>query len=598
MHSLILTLHGISRMNAVAEKKKASRYDPSVRSVADDIAEVLYAAGIREIFGQSCPTALMLAAARIGIRQIGYRTENAGSAMADAFARVSGRIACIGAQNGPAATLLVPGMAEAYKASIPMLALVQDVHRGQVDKNAFQEFDHQALFSSCCVWFQRISDPARAAEFTRKAIVAATSGRPGPAVLMLPLDVLNLPSPRNLPKPVEPLPLGRFPLVRTRPADADLDASLDLLLKAHRPLVVAGGGVHSSDAHEALAALRDRLGVPVATTNMGKGAVDETHAMSVGVVGSTMGTRSPAKYMREYIREADVIFFAGNRTNENGTAAWRLFPETASFIHADIDPYETQRNYRSLPLVGDLRETLNALLARFEGAAAGSKTDIGRRAERIAAELAPLRSRAVGEATSYLAPGRPRLRPERLVREIERFAPKDSIFVADASYSTLWMTQFLTCDNPGRRYLAPRGLAGLGWGFPMALGVKLARPSETVIALVGDGGFAHCWAELECAVRHNIGAKVFVLNNAVLGFQRNAELGFYREHTDVCDMLQIDHTLVARAVGCKAFSAFDDQTLDEALEATFSTSGPCLVDVMVDPEAFPPITAFESQLQD
>lgn len=576
--------------------KKSSRYDPSVHSVADEIARALYDAGIREIFSQSCPTALMLAAERIGIRQIGYRTENAGAAMADGFARVSGQIACIGAQNGPAATLLVPGMAEAYKASIPMLALVQDIHRRQVDKNAFQEFDHQALFSSCSVWFQRLTDAGRAYEFTRKAIVAATSGRPGPAVLMLPIDVLNEPLPALTQKRPEPFALGRFPMTRTRPADADLDAALDLLLAAERPLLVAGGGTHSSDAHDALAAVRDRLAIPVATTNMGKGAVDETHPLAVGVVGSTMGTRSPAKHMRDYISRADVVVLAGNRTNENGTAAWKLFPADAAFVHIDIDPYETQRNYRSLPLVGDLRETLEALLARFDARPGQDGPDLAGRSDRIAAELAPLRSRSAVELEPYLAPAQPSLRPERLVREIEKHAPADSIFVADASYSTLWLTQFLTCRAPGRRYLSPRGLAGLGWGYPMALGAKLAMPSKTVVALVGDGGFAHCWAEMECAVRHGIDVKVVVLNNAVLGFQRNAELGYYKTYTGVCDMLRVDHTLVARAVGCAAFSADDDAGLEHALAAAFATAGPCLVDVMVDPQAFPPVNAFESQL--
>jgi len=581
-------------MNQTADPTKSSRYDPSVHSVADEIARALHDAGIREIFGQSCPTALMLAAERLGIRQIGYRTENAGAAMADAYARVSGQVACIAAQNGPAATLLVPGMAEAYMASVPMLALVQDVHRRQVDKNAFQEFDHRALFSSCSVWFQRLTEGGRAYEFTRKAIIAATSGRPGPAVLMLPMDILIEPARLTEAAP-EPFRLGRFPMLRTRPADAGIDTALDLLLKARRPLIVAGGGAHSSEAHGALAALRDTLAIPVATTNMGKGAVDETHPLALGIVGSTMGTRSPAKYMTEYISKADVVFFAGNRTNENGTGAWKLFPPDAAFIHADIDPYETQRNYRALPLVGDLRETLEAMLVRHATRQASAVATLGARTLRIAAELAPLRERAVADLQPYLQPGNPLLRPERLVREIESHAPRDSIFVADASYSTLWLTQFLTCREPGRRYLSPRGLAGLGWGYPMALGAKLAMPQRTVVALVGDGGFAHCWAELECAVRHDIDAKVVVLNNAVLGFQRNAELGYYRTHTDVCQMVRVDHTLVARAVGCAAFAASDDDSLEAALRQAFATPSPCLIDVIVDAEAFPPITAFERQ---
>ena len=569
-------------------------FDPETHTVADEVARALFDAGIRQIFGQSCPTALMLAAEQLGIRQIGYRTENAGAAMADAYARASGQISCIGAQNGPAATLLVPGLAEAYKASVPVLALVQDVHRRQVDKNAFQEFDHQALFSSCSVWYQRLTEETRAYEFTRKAIIAATSGRPGPAVLMLPMDILNKRVERAKVRP-DSFRLGRFPMLRTGPAIADVDAALHLLLNAHRPLIVAGGGTHSSDAHEALAQIRDRLAIPVATTNMGKGAVDETHPMAIGVVGSTMGTRSPALHMKEYIAKADVVFFAGNRTNENGTAAWKLFPTQARYIHADIDPYETQRNYTALPLVGDMRTTLETMLARL-AAIGPDQSALDARARRIAGELAPLRARAVGDLAPYLAAGKANLRPERLVREIERHAAENSVFVADASYSTLWLTQFLTCRKPGRRYLSPRGLAGLGWGYPMALGARLAQPERTVVALVGDGGFAHCWAEMECAMRHGIDVKLVVLNNAVLGFQRNAELGFFERMTDVCQMMRIDHTRVAAAVGCPARSVRTDDELEAALSEAFAQPGSYLIDAMVDPEAFPPVTAFEPQL--
>ena len=150
------------------------------RTVADALAGALARHGVSSVFGQSLPSALFLATPKAGIRQIAYRTENAGGAMADGFARISGRIGVVAAQNGPAATLLVPPMAEALKASVPLLALVQDVPTGNRDRNAFQEFDHRTLFASCTKWVRSLDDPARVDEYVDAAMTAACSSRPGP----------------------------------------------------------------------------------------------------------------------------------------------------------------------------------------------------------------------------------------------------------------------------------------------------------------------------------------------------------------------------------------------------------------------------------
>ncbi|MET4520109.1 thiamine pyrophosphate-dependent acetolactate synthase large subunit-like protein [Bradyrhizobium sp. I1.7.5] len=162
-------------------------------SVAQMIACALKRHGVEVIFGQSLPSAVILAAEGIGIRQIAYRQENMGGAMADGYARVSGRVAVVAAQNGPAATLLVPPLAEALKASIPIVALVQEIERHQVDKNAFQEMDLVALFASCAKWTRRLSGADRVDDYVDAAFIAAASGRPGPAVLLLPADLLREP---------------------------------------------------------------------------------------------------------------------------------------------------------------------------------------------------------------------------------------------------------------------------------------------------------------------------------------------------------------------------------------------------------------------
>src|SRR5687768_6774267 len=201
--------------------------------------------------------------------------------MADAYARISHKVGVVTAQNGPAATLLVPGLAEALKASIPVVAIVQDLRRDQTDRNAFQELDHLALFQGCAKQVLRVPTAGRIDDYVDLAFTAAAGGRPGPVVLLCPPDLLGEPAP---PPSGRRASLGAYPLDRPVADPEAVRRAAELLARAERPLVVAGGGVHLSDAAQELALLQDEAGLPVATTTMGKGAVDERHPLSLGVV--------------------------------------------------------------------------------------------------------------------------------------------------------------------------------------------------------------------------------------------------------------------------------------------------------------------------
>lgn len=584
----------ITTENTVAPKGRNTwaRMDFDGYRAAHAMVDVLKAAGIERIYGQSCPTAIHLAAQAAGIQQYGYRTENAGTAMADGEARVSGRVSVITAQNGPAAGLLVAGLAEALKASIPIVAIVQEVPFDTADRNAFQELEHEKIFSGCTKWIRRINLADRAAEYMAKAIRAATSGRPGPVVLLVSPDVLVQPVAERVTLETFETEFGCYPLDRVVPTPDKLDALVGLMLRAERPLIVAGGGVHSSGACDVLSELQDLLQIPVATTNMGKGAIDESHSLSLGVIGNAMGTRSPAKFHRDYIQSADLIVFVGSRTNENGTAGWSLFPSTAQYAQIDIDPSELGRNYAGLRMLGDAKATLSAIRDRIRDKV---PSHLKQRGDQLAIQFAQAREQHRVELQYLLSQETSPIRPERLMRALDT-AHGDTLWVADASYSSIWLVQFIQSMRAGTRFITPRGIAGLGWGFPMAIGAKLARPHANVICVTGDGGFAHCWAELESARRHGVALTVVVLNNGVLGFQINAEESRFNTHTDVCHFTPIDHVAIARACGCDGVSVQLIDQLPSALAAASNANTPFVIDVRVDPRAFPPLTAFESQL--
>jgi acetolactate synthase-1/2/3 large subunit len=555
-------------------------------TVAQAIATALARHGVDILFAQSLPSMVALAADDLKIRQFAYRTENAGAAMADGFARLSGKVGVVMAQNGPAATLLVPGLAEALKSSVPVVALVQDVNRAQADRNAFQELDHLALFSPVAKWVKRVTEADRAIDYLDMAFAVAASGRPGPAVLLLPADLLlermKNPSARQA-------RLGTYPLDRATADPVRIAEAADLLANARHPLVVAGGGVHLSGAAAELAALQAEAHLPVMTTVMGKGAVDETLPLSLGVAGYALGPLAPARHLRPLIESADVVLLIGTRTNQNGTDSWALYPGGARYIHIDVDPAEVGRNYEALRLIGDAKLTLAALVDKLRGRR--------QRDTMLQQTIADARARHAEDIAPLLRSDASPVHPVRMMADLQQVLTSDSIVVADASYATLWVACYLKALRTGMRFITPRGLAGLGWGLPLALGARMVQPVQPVLCVVGDGGFAHVWSELETAHRMRAKLVLTVLNNGVLAYQKDAEDVKFGRHSSAVRFAAVDHAQIARACGCRGVRVELASDYLPALREALAADETTVIDVITDPEAYPPITLFEGALE-
>lgn len=556
-------------------------------TVAERIALALRRHGVEIIFGQSLPSAVILAAENIGIRQVSYRQENMGGAMADGYARRSGKVGIVAAQNGPAAALLVAPLAEALKASVPVVALVQDVERDQTDRNAFQDLDHISLFQSCTKWVRRVSVEERVEDYIDAAFTAATSGRAGPAALLLPADLLR--SSEVSPSKARRKNLGHWPLDRPRPSNNDLDIAAQAIANARAPVVIAGGGVHASGAASQLRMLQDECSLPVFTTNMGKGAVDEWHPLSAGVLASLVGPKSLGRLTVDIVREADLVVLVGTRTNQNGTDSWRQYHTDAEIIHIDADPQEVGRNYEAIRLVGDARETLAGLRERIQ------LCDLHLRLasrEALCERIRGCWSQFNADRQAYYGSEASPLRPERVMAELQTVIDENTTIVADASYSSMWVLGQLRVASEKTRIITPRGLAGLGWGVPLAIGAKVASPHSDVVALVGDGGFAHSWAELETLVRMQIPITIIVLNNGILGFQRDAETVKFGKYTTACHFADVDHVKIAQACGCEAIRITGTHELEAQVKKVKARDAPLLIEVVTDPEAHPAISLF------
>lgn len=540
--------------------------------------------GVKYLFGQSNPASITLACADIGIKQIGYRQENAGAYMAQAYGMCTNTVPVVTAQNGPAATLLVPGLAECLKASYPVVALVEEVSREHEEKNAFQELDHYQLFQGVAKWVKRIPIQERIEDYVDRAFTIAASGRPGPTVLLCPKDIITdtkeylIGSRRNHNS-------GVFPLDRTIAELTKIEEAADLLRNAKQPFIYAGGGVISSGAIKEIRELQEECSIPVATTTMGKGAIDEEHPLSMGPIGYYMGKRGVSKHLKPMVQEADVILLVGTRTNQNGTDSWTLLPENAKYIHIDIDPIEISRNYESLRLVGDAKLTLAALKESLLRKGVQKREDgkaIVEEAINSAREMHKLDIQDIISAESG------EIKIERLLYEVEKRLDDDHIIVADASFSSVWNANYIKAIK-NRKFIFPRGLAGLGWGLPMAIGAKVAKPGNKVFCLAGDGGFGHVWSELETCKRHGIHVVLVVINNGILGYQKFAETALFNRYTDACDFSYVDHTKVAEACGIKGIRVESIGDIAAAIDEAFKSDGSTVIDLISDPNNIPPV---------
>lgn len=561
----------------------------TMKNNAMRIALSLKRNGVKYIFGQSNPPTVTLACEDIGIKQIAYRQENSGTYMAQAYAMSTGTIPVVTAQHGPAATLVVAGLAEALKASYPIVALVEDVDMAQEEKNAFQELDHLELFKGVAKWIKRIPIQERIEDYIDMAFKVAASGRPGPTVLLLPKNIINDMNEYAV-NEQRTENLGVFPLDRTLPDHVNIEVAADLLRKAKRPFIYAGGGVISSGAQKEIRALQQEGSIPVATTTMGKGSVDEEHPLTMGPIGYYMGIRGVSKHLKSMVQEADVILLVGNRTNQNGTDSWTLLPTDAKYIHIDIDPVEIGRNYESIRLVGDAKVTLaalkDALLAKDLENRVNARKD-------VEAQIQVSRKLHKEDMKEIHVQDSGKIKVEKFLYEVEKQLEDDHIIVADASISSVWNVSYLKAIK-NRKFIFPRGIAGLGWGLPMGMGAKIANPNKKVFCLVGDGGFAHVWSELETCKRLGLQLVVVVINNSILGYQKYAETAMFGRYTNACDFEVVDHAKIAEACGVKGMKVDEIKDIPSVLEEAFASEETVVIDLISDPNNIPPVAVMDS----
>jgi acetolactate synthase I/II/III large subunit len=553
--------------------------------VGDLLAEMLMRYGVSHVFGQpGGQTAALydgIARRNPQLRHILVRDERSAAYAADAFARLTGRPGICDVTVGPGTTKLTDGLVESHNASVPVIALVGELPRDWAPYRemgvASQGFDQVKFLSSITKSTLEVPTIAALPQLIRSAFRIATSGRPGPVALVIPHDVLDAEWEAEDADVEVDDRFVKAPAFRPVASADSVRAAADLLMKAQRPIIVAGGGVHGSRATDQLVALAERLDAIVVTSLSGKGAVAESAAYAAGVL-NPLGTTDSL----ELARRADVVFWCGSKVGQNTSHNWTLPLAEQATIHLDADASELGRTFRpTVALNGDVRSTLEALLAILRAEARPEW-----RREAAGARQAAARERAEFEASDAVP-----ILPPRVMRELAARIGPDDIVVSDASFSAGWIASHIPAQRPGRGFLYARGQGGLGYAVPAAIGAAAARPDARVITVSGDGGFSYAVGELATHAQQGLRTVNVVLNNGTLSWLAIWQRLFFdglRESVDLeGEGVSPNFAVVAEGLGCEGIRVERPEDLADALDAAFAATRPIVVDVRTDPLATP-----------
>jgi len=536
------------------------------------IAETLKGYGVTHVFYMDAILHMTLVEMEaLGMRRIMAHSEKAAAYMADGYARAAHRPGVCMAQSVGAANLAA-GLQDAWLGCSPVIALTGKKPPLLQQRHAYQEIDHQPLFEPVTKYSSDVATPAQLPFQLRQAFREATTHTPGPVHL----DLLG-----HTGRALEAAeggfavrveePFTRYPAYRPEPDLADVQRAAQTILAAQRPVIVAGGGVRLSSAQAEVVALAEQLGIPVATSVNGKGAILDAHPLSVGVVGSYS-----ARCANQVVCQADLVIYIGSNTGDQVTNTYTVPPASTPVVQIDINPAEIGRSYAGvIGVVGDAQKTVARLRQALPERRGnnGWLDSVQQLVRTWRADIRPLRH-------SEAAP----IRPERLCKELTEALPENAVLVADTGYAAIWTATMVDLTELGQTYL--RAAGSLGWGFPAALGAKCAAPDRPVICFTGDGGFWYHLAEMETARRYNINTVTIVNNNSGLGQDAPDIEQVYAGRPGSPEELyrfgQVNFARIAQEMGCLGIRVEQPADIGAALRQGLAADRPVIIEVLTD----------------
>ncbi len=507
------------------------------------------------------------------IRHILVRHEQGAGHAATGYAQVTGRAGVCIATSGPGATNLVTPLADAAMDSVPMVAITGQVPSLAIGTDAFQEADIRGITMPFTKHNFLVTNPDDIPRVIAEAFHIATTGRPGPVLVDIAKDALQKETTYNWPTSIELA--GYKPQVM--PNQGAINDAAALIASSHKPVFYVGGGVIKANASRELLELAELLGAPVVTTLMARGAFPDSHPLHMGMPGMH-GTVAAVTALQK----ADLLITLGARFDDRVTGKLSTFAVNAKVIHADIDPAEIGKNrYADVPVIGDVRETMKALIPALKAALAKNAAD-------ITPWLQSMNKLRATYPLGYDIPTDGSLSPQFVIERLSQICGPDTIFAAGVGQHQMWAAQFVQYEKP-RTWLNSGGAGTMGYAVPAAMGAKVGAPDATVWAIDGDGCFQMTNQELVTCALNDIPVKIAIINNESLGMVRQWQTLFYDSrysNTSLESKRVPNFPLLAEAMGCVGLACERPEDVDATIEKAMSINDqPVVVDFRVHRDA-------------
>ncbi|MGH7308164.1 MAG: biosynthetic-type acetolactate synthase large subunit [Candidatus Rokuibacteriota bacterium] len=538
------------------------------------VLECLKREGVETVFGLPGGAVLPVYDALYdfeGLRHILVRQEAGAGHAAEGYARTTGKVGVCMVTSGPAATNLVTALQDAYMDSIPIVAFTGQVPTHLIGNDAFQEADNCGITRPCTKHNFLVKDGKDLGPMIREAFHIAATGRPGPVHIDLPKDILVKEAELVWPERVQ---LRSYnPNYDGHPGQ--IKKAARLMLTARRPVLYVGGGVISADANAELRELAELTQIPVTTTLMGLGAFPSEHPLSLEMLGMH-GTY----YANMAVHHSDVLIAVGARFDDRVTGKVEEFAPRAEIIHIDIDPSSISKNIKvNVPIVGDCRRVLRALLEAVREELTGEPVSVGLQARKQwLAQVAEWRK----SYPLHYEWDDNVIKPQYVVQEVSNLTRGEAYIITGVGQHQMWAAQYYKFQHP-RRWCTSGGLGTMGYGLPTAMGVAAAHPGELIVNIDGDGSFVMNSQELATCYDHNLPVKTIIINNGGHGMVRQWQEIIYKGRFVAIDLDRSpDFVKLAEAYGCVGIRASKPAEVVPALEKAFATPGPVVVDMLVD----------------
>jgi len=507
------------------------------------------------------------------IRHILVRHEQGAGHAATGYAQVTGKVGVCIATSGPGATNLVTPLADAQMDSVPIVAITGQVPGPAIGTDAFQEADIRGVTMPITKHNYLITNPDEIPNAIAEAFYIARTGRPGPVLVDIAKDALQMKTEFKYPSNLKLA--GYNPVVN--PDLKMVQQAAQLICESKKPVLYIGGGIIKANASAELMQLAELINAPVVTTLMARGAFPDSHRLHLGMPGMH-GTVAAVTALQK----ADLLITLGARFDDRVTGKLSSFATKAKVIHADIDPAEIGKNrHADVPLIGDLKNILKALIPTVKSELAKNKPDLTSWWQEVDSwrDRFPL---------GFDEPADGSLSPQYVIKRIGEISGPDAIFAAGVGQHQMWASQFINYEKP-RTWLNSGGLGTMGYAVPAAMGAKVGAPNQTVWAIDGDGCFQMTNQELVTCALNNIPIKVAVINNESLGMVRQWQTLFYNQrysNTDLHSKRVPDFKLLAEAMGCVGMRCESKADVDKTIEAAMAINDrPVVVDFNVHRDA-------------